>query len=186
MSTEFSCGVIAKPVIAYDFGGTIVEPYDRRGGYFAPYGKSLETIREFVGRLGAQSNYVVTKRAKPEYEQNFYDWINTHQFLQRTGLAETNLRTCRTVAEKIPIFTELGVNILVTNELRDLTGLDQTPVEIVLLFNAGAISPIRRASKPWVELIYWHDWQKVREALYTYTVRSKTKEQPTAAATASA
>jgi hypothetical protein len=100
-----------------------------------PVPEAFETLRELVDRRFGDNVHLVSKCGRRTQEKTL-QWLEHHNFYQRTGINPAHVHFCRERREKAGICARLGATHFIDDRLEILSYL--TSVPNLYLFQADA------------------------------------------------
>ncbi|MER7451198.1 hypothetical protein ABTW96_13030 [Nocardia beijingensis] len=118
-----------QPRLGVDFGrviqGAAMAPGDEDTVFLSggleealrtpPSAGAFEVLPRLVRRFGGRA-WIISK-CGPRIEQRTRQWLDHHDFYERTGIARENVRFCRARADKAVHCAELGITHMIDDRL---------------------------------------------------------------------
>lgn len=81
---------------------------------------SIPTLKKLADQIGAENIFIISRVKIPQLSLLTGIWLETHKFLQRTGISLDNVIICHNLKDKAPIAQELGITHFIDDRLKVL------------------------------------------------------------------
>ncbi len=157
-----------KKILGVDVGGVIIagrqEEKDTffKGNHLLaqafPY--VFEGLRALVNEVFGPENVYIVSKCKPNIQQKTREWLEHHDFYQRTGIRRENVHFCLERRDKGPICRELQLTTFIDDKLEVLGHIHEAGLRDLYLFNPDPREVARfQHYLPYVRQV--NDWREV-------------------------